>query len=65
MTDACAIRLMKSRLGTFMRGAMSSYALLQAFSGARYDAVEKILYLSRRSKETSIAFCLPRLVTEP
>jgi hypothetical protein len=24
---------------------MSSYALLQAFSGARFDAVDKILYL--------------------
>ena len=24
---------------------MSSYSLLQAFSGARYDAVEKTLYL--------------------
>ena len=25
--------------------AISSYSLLQAFSGARYDAVEKTLYL--------------------
>jgi hypothetical protein len=24
---------------------MSSYALLQAYSGARYDAVERVLYL--------------------
>jgi hypothetical protein len=24
---------------------MSSYALLEAFSGARFDAVEKVLYL--------------------
>jgi hypothetical protein len=31
--------------GHFYARAMSSYALLQAFSGARYDAVEKILYL--------------------
>jgi hypothetical protein len=25
--------------------ALASYALLQAFSGARYDAIEKVLYL--------------------
>jgi len=31
--------------GHWYARAMSSYALLQAFSGARYDAVEKILYL--------------------
>ena len=31
--------------GHCMLRAMSSYALLQAFSGARFDAIEKILYL--------------------
>jgi hypothetical protein len=31
--------------GHWYARAMSSYALLQAFSGARYDAMEKILYL--------------------
>jgi hypothetical protein len=31
--------------GHWYARAMSSYALLQAFSGARFDAVEKILYL--------------------
>ncbi len=29
---------------------MSSYALLQSLSGARYDAVEKILYLEPKIK---------------
>jgi hypothetical protein len=29
---------------------MSSYALLQALSGARYDAVDKVLYLQPRIK---------------
>jgi uncharacterized protein (DUF608 family) len=32
--------------GHWYARAMSSYALLQALSGARYDAVEKILYLA-------------------
>lgn len=32
--------------GHFYSRAMASYALLQAFSGARFDAVEKILYLN-------------------
>ncbi len=32
--------------GHWYARAMSSYALLQALSGARYDAVEKVLYLS-------------------
>jgi uncharacterized protein (DUF608 family) len=32
--------------GHWYARAMSSYALLQAFSGARYDAVDQILYLS-------------------
>jgi uncharacterized protein (DUF608 family) len=32
--------------GHWYARAMSSYALLQAFSGARFDAVDKILYLS-------------------
>src|SRR5712671_5569406 len=32
--------------GYWYARAMSSYALLQAFSGARYDAVDKILYLN-------------------
>jgi hypothetical protein len=31
--------------GNWYARAMSSYALLQAFSGARYDAVEEVLYL--------------------
>jgi len=31
--------------GCWYARAMSSYALLQAFSGARFDAVEKVLYL--------------------
>jgi hypothetical protein len=31
--------------GHWYARAMSSYALLQAFSGARFDAIEKILYL--------------------
>ena len=31
--------------GRWYARAMSSYALLQAFSGARFDAVERILYL--------------------
>ena len=31
--------------GHWYARALSSYALLQAFSGARFDAVEKILYL--------------------
>jgi uncharacterized protein (DUF608 family) len=31
--------------GHWYARAMSSYALLQSFSGARYDAIEKILYL--------------------
>ena len=30
--------------GHWYARAMSSYALLQVFSGARFDAVEKILY---------------------
>jgi uncharacterized protein (DUF608 family) len=36
--------------GHWYARAMSSYALLQAFSGARYDAVEKILYLKPNIK---------------
>ena len=32
-------------MGYWYARAMSSYALLQAFSGARYDAVDKVLYL--------------------
>ncbi len=36
--------------GHWYARAMSSYALLQALSGARYDAVEKVLYLSPRIK---------------
>lgn len=34
--------------GHWYARAMSSYALLEAFSGARYDAVEKTLYLNPR-----------------
>jgi hypothetical protein len=36
--------------GHWYARAMSSYALLQGLSGARYDAVEKILYLRPRVK---------------
>lgn len=36
--------------GHWYARAMSSYALLQAFSGARFDAVDKILYLNPPSK---------------
>lgn len=36
--------------GHWYARAMSSYALLQAFSGARYDAVDRILYLNPRMK---------------
>jgi uncharacterized protein (DUF608 family) len=36
--------------GHWYARAMSSYALLQAFSGARYDAVDRTLYLSPRIK---------------
>jgi hypothetical protein len=32
--------------GHWYARAMSSYSLLQAFSGARYDAVEKVLHLA-------------------
>lgn len=34
--------------GSWYARAMSSYALLQAFSGARFDAVDKVLYLQPR-----------------
>ena len=36
--------------GHWYARAMSSYALLQGLSGARYDAVEKVLYLAPRVK---------------
>jgi len=36
--------------GHWYARAMSSYALLQSLSGARYDAVEKILYLEPKIK---------------
>jgi uncharacterized protein (DUF608 family) len=36
--------------GHWYARAMSSYALLQGLSGARYDAVEKVLYLDPRIK---------------
>jgi len=36
--------------GHWYARAMSSYALLQGLSGARYDAVEKVLYLEPRIK---------------
>ncbi len=36
--------------GNWYARAMSSYALLQALTGARYDAVQKILYLEPRLK---------------
>ena len=34
--------------GHWYARAMSSYALLQGLTGARYDAVEKVLYLEPR-----------------
>jgi len=36
--------------GHWYARAMSSYGLLQGLSGARYDAVEKVLYLDPRVK---------------
>jgi uncharacterized protein (DUF608 family) len=42
--------------GHWYARAMSSYALLQALSGARYDAVEKVLYLSPAVKGDFKAF---------
>ena len=36
--------------GHWYARAMASYALLEALSGARFDAVEKILYLKPRLK---------------
>lgn len=40
----------EAEAGHFYARAMASYTLLQACSGARYDAVEKILYLHPRVK---------------
>jgi len=42
--------------GHWYARAMSSYSLLQAFSGARYDAVEKTLYLDPAMKGDFKAF---------
>ena len=42
--------------GHWYARAMASYGLLQAFSGARYDAVEKTLYLSPSIKGDFRAF---------
>jgi len=42
--------------GHWYARAMSSYALLQGLSGARYDAVEKVLYLRPRLKGDFRAF---------
>jgi uncharacterized protein (DUF608 family) len=42
--------------GHWYARAMSSYALLQALSGARYDAVEKILHLEPKIKGDFRAF---------
>ncbi|KPJ55775.1 MAG: hypothetical protein AMS16_03690, partial [Planctomycetes bacterium DG_58] len=42
--------------GHWYARAMSSYALLQALSGARYDAVEKVLYLRPTVKGDFRAF---------
>ena len=42
--------------GHWYARAMSSYSLLQAFSGARYDAVEKTLYLQPAVKGDFRAF---------
>ena len=36
--------------GNWYARVMSSYALLQAFSGARFDAVDKVPYLRPRIK---------------
>jgi len=42
--------------GHWYARAMSSYSLLQALSGARYDAVEKTLYLKPAMKGDFRAF---------
>ena len=42
--------------GHWYARAMSSYALLQGLSGARYDAVEKILYLEPSIKGEFVCF---------
>lgn len=42
--------------GHWYARAMSSYALLQALSGARYDAVEQVLYLAPRVQGDYRAF---------
>jgi len=42
--------------GHWYARAMSSYSLLQALSGARYDAVDRILYFQPRIKGDFIAF---------
>jgi uncharacterized protein (DUF608 family) len=42
--------------GHWYARAMSSYGLLQALSGARYDAVEKVIHLSPASKGDFRAF---------
>jgi len=39
--------------GHWYARAMSSYALLEAFSGVRYDAVDKTLYIKARSGDAS------------
>ena len=36
--------------GSWYARALSSYSLLQALSGARYDAIDKVLYLRPRIK---------------
>jgi uncharacterized protein (DUF608 family) len=40
----------EAEAGHWYARGLSSYALLQAFSGARYDAVEKVLYLAPKIK---------------
>lgn len=42
--------------GHWYARAMSSYALLQAFSGARFDAVDKILYLKPSIRGDFVSF---------
>jgi hypothetical protein len=42
--------------GHFYARAMASYGLLQALSGARYDAVEKVVYLDPRVRGDFQAF---------
>lgn len=42
--------------GHWYARAMASYALLEAMTGIRYDAVEKVLYVSAKNMDTYSAF---------